>query len=441
MKTRSLILSLAALLTTAMFCPGQGNAGGLILYEVGTADVGLASAGYGARAQDASTVLTNPAGMTRLDGTQMLGGLQVLYGNYDFSIGSGTSPELGGGDGGNPIGWFPGGSFFITKKVSPQVVLGFGVAGNFGLAEKYDDDWVGRYYVQEATLIGMSLLPSVAVKVNDKLSVGASLNVMYGYLKNRVAVNNPGLSGGGGSGSTTPDGQLELKDGQWGFGANVGLLYEFSPAVRLGLTYNSQVNLDFADQVNFSGLSPALNALLQSRGLIGANVDLGIKVPQGAMASLFWQVDDRTALLGSVGWQQWSKFGKVDVGIDSNDPTGLTTNLDFKDTWHVALGLQRQLSSQWLLNLGIAYDSAFQNSSNVSPALPTNWAWRFGAGAQQQVSKALSWGFAAEYAYGGDLDINKHGSAPLGLGGRGDLVGSFDGVGVLFLATYLTWKF
>ena len=41
-------------------------AGGISLYEVGTADVGLASAGYTARAQDASTVFTNPAGMARL---------------------------------------------------------------------------------------------------------------------------------------------------------------------------------------------------------------------------------------------------------------------------------------------------------------------------------------------------------------------------------------
>ena len=46
--------------------PPASHAGGLLLYEVGTADVGLASAGYSARAQDASTVFTNPAGMTRL---------------------------------------------------------------------------------------------------------------------------------------------------------------------------------------------------------------------------------------------------------------------------------------------------------------------------------------------------------------------------------------
>ena len=43
-----------------------------------------------------------------------------------------------------------------------------------------------------------------------------------------------------------------------------------------------------------------------------------------------------------------------------------------------------------LMNLGIAYDSGFQNSSNVSPALPSNWAWRVGAGAQHQVSKSFT---------------------------------------------------
>ena len=43
----------------------KAAAGGISLYEVGTADVGLAAAGYTARAQDASTVFTNPAGMTR----------------------------------------------------------------------------------------------------------------------------------------------------------------------------------------------------------------------------------------------------------------------------------------------------------------------------------------------------------------------------------------
>jgi long-subunit fatty acid transport protein len=72
--------------------PAEAGAGGIIAYEIGTADVGLASAGYSARAQDASTVLTNPAGMTRLEGNQFLFAGQLDYGRTEFSVGSGTSP-------------------------------------------------------------------------------------------------------------------------------------------------------------------------------------------------------------------------------------------------------------------------------------------------------------------------------------------------------------
>jgi long-chain fatty acid transport protein len=418
------------------FCTGalsanQASAGGLTLYEVGTADVGLASAGYGARAQDAATVLTNPAGMTRLEGSQLLLGAQLLYGDLRFSIGPGTSPQLGTNDGGNPVGWFPGGGAFFSYSVSPELKLGFAMTGNFGLAEKYDASWVGRYYVQEATLLGVSLLPSIAYRVNDKLSLGASLNIMYGKLENQVAINNIGAA---------PDGQLKLDDSTWGLGVNLGLLYEVDPRTRLGLTYNSQVNLDFDSPAQFSGLSPGLNAVLGNRGLLNANVDLGIKVPQGVMGSVFHQVNDRWAVLGSLGWQQWSKFGKVEVGIDSSNPTSLTTNLDYKDTWHFAVGAQHRLSDLWTLNFGIAYDSGFQDSGNISPALPANAAWRFGVGGQHQMSKTFSWGIAGEYAYGGTLDVNKQSAAPVALGGRGNLVGAYDNTGIFFIAANFNWK-
>jgi len=85
-------LSVFISLWFVILAAASAHAGGLIAYEVGTADVGLASAGYNARAQDASTVFTNPAGMTRLAGTQVLAAGQVLWSNTKFSIDSGTSP-------------------------------------------------------------------------------------------------------------------------------------------------------------------------------------------------------------------------------------------------------------------------------------------------------------------------------------------------------------
>ena len=83
-----------------MLAAGSARAGGLYLYEVGTADVGLGAAGYAARAQDAGTAFTNPAGMTRLKQPSLLAGAQPMYIHLDFSADGNTNStarDLSGG--------------------------------------------------------------------------------------------------------------------------------------------------------------------------------------------------------------------------------------------------------------------------------------------------------------------------------------------------------
>jgi long-chain fatty acid transport protein len=219
-----------------------------------------------------------------------------------------------------------------------------------------------------------------------------------------------------------------------------GAITDALRSMRVGFTWNSEVDLDFSAPAQFSNLGQ-LGTTLQNAGLLNSTVNVGIKVPQQAMLSLFTQVNERWAVLGSLGWQQWSQFGQVQLGIDNtNNPTSLTTDLDFDDTWHVALGAQYKLSEPWLLNFGIAYDSGLPDGSNVSPLLPVNSAWRFGVGAQQQLSKTSFWGIAVEYLYGGTLDTNLQSTAPVALGGRGNVVGSYD-TATLFLGLYGNWKF
>lgn len=410
---------------------GHAQAGGISLYEVGTADVGLASAGYTARAQDAATVFTNPAGMTRLDGDQLVLSGQMLYGDVGFDIGAGTTAALGTGNGGNPIEWLPGGGLFYSHSLSPDVKIGIAVTGNFGSVVEYDAGWVGRYRAQDSTLIGYSILPSVAWRANEKFSLGASLNIMYGDFDTTVAVNN--LLG--------PDGSLTLDDTDWAVGANLGLLYEASPTTRFGLTYTSPVDLDFRSAAQWKNLAPAISLLLNSQGLLNANVDLGVTVPQGLNAGFYHETGPQWAVLGSVGWQQWSKFGEVEVGVDTNNPIGLTTALDFDDTWHVALGTQYKLTDTWLLNAGIAYDSGFQDKNSVALVLPVNAAWRFGFGGQQRISERFNWGASFEYIYGGDLRTDITGSVPVAIGGRGDVIGAYNDNGFFFLAANLNWTF
>lgn len=427
----------ACALWVATLMPATAAAGGLIGYEVGTADMGLASAGNAARAQDASTVFSNPAGMTRIEGSQYVISGLGLWANSEFDRGAGAEAALGGEDGGRLLGndgFFPGGGAFLSHSVSPRLKFGMALAGNFGAPMDYDDDWVGRYYVQDTTLLGVSVLPSVAYRVDDQLSLGASLNAMYGIYENKVAINNV-LSGFG-------DGRLKLDDETWGYGVNLGVLYEFDARTRLGVTWRSEVELDFETRAKFSNLAPGLNTLLASRGLLDADLDVDITVPQQVMLSLFSQVNKDWAVLVSAGWQEWSEFSQIQVGIGNTaNPTSLTTDLDFKDTWHAAIGAQYRVSDPWLLSFGIAYDSEFQDGNAVSPLLPVNDAWRFGVGAEQTLGRTSRWGFGAEYLYGGTLDTNIQSQAPVALGGRGDLVGSFEDTATFFLNAYYSASF
>lgn len=434
-RTRVRAAVRATAISIGAFAAGNAGAGGIINYEVGSEDLGLAAAGYAARAQDATTVLTNPAGMTRLDGNRIQAGGQALYANIKFSNTSATSAQLGSNDGGYAVGdngWFPGGGLYMTYSFSPDIKLGFAATGNFGSSLKYNDNWVGRYYAQQATLIGASLLPSIAFRVSDRVSLGASINAMYGYMKNVVAINNVP--------EALPDGKLVMRDTKWGWGGNIGFLYEATQNTRFGLTYSSQVKLDFSPQAQFSGTGPVLTGKLVARGIQGATVDMGVTVPQQVMASVFHSIDDRWTVLGNLGWQQWSKFGEVEVSVDNTtNPRSLTKQLNFKDTWHAALGAQYRITEPWRVNFGVSYDSAFQ-SDNVSPLLPTNQSWRFGVGAQNVVDKSFSWGVAGEYIYGGSTDVNKQAVAPGG-GGRGNLVGSYDNMSVLYMSVNANWKF
>jgi long-chain fatty acid transport protein len=396
-------------------------AGGISLYEIATPDTGLASAGYAARADDASTLFKNPAGMSRLEQAQLQAGLQPLYGSVSFSPDANTSARLGNDDGGNAVGWLPGASIFVALPVGEKWRVGLGNFSYFGLAEDYGDAWVGRYYVQESALLGMSLMPSVSYEVNDWLSLGAGLNAMYGVLETDVAVNN----------GVGPDGQLNLKDRAWGFGANVGALVQLTEKTRLGLTYLSPVQLDFADTPSFTGLGPVLGALLANP----RELDLGVTVPQSVMLSAYHSLNDQWALMANLGWQNWNQFGQVEVGVEAGGVS--TLELNYQDTWHGALGAQYRASDNWRLSAGVAFDSAAVKNADRTVTLPMGQTWRFGLGAEYQLSEAISVGLAETFMWAGDMPVDQGNATSL----RGRVSGSFENAWFSVTSLSLKWIF
>ncbi len=388
-------------------------AGGLIMYELGTPDVGLASAGYAARAQDAGTIATNPAGMTRIQGSEFLLGTQALYGDVAFSKDANTTTN--GGNGGNMVGWVPGASAFYVNEINPDLKIGMGVFGNFGLAYEYRDSWAGRYFTTEGVLMGLSLMPSVAYRVNEQISVGLALNIMYGIFETEAAVNTilPG------------DGKLEYEDNAWGIGANLGVLYEVNKATRFGLTYCSEVSLEFKDTLDISG------AVIT----ISPKLELEFDKPQTVMASFFHELDEQWAVLGNAGWEDWSQFGKV--GVQINSATSITADRNYKDTWHGAIGAQYRYSDPWLLSFGIAYDSGMMDDKYRTPDLPMGDTWRFGFGAQYEWDKDLLIGIGYTLVWIGDLDMDQQKGTILG--GTDTLSGEYKDTSMHFFSVNFRW--
>jgi len=412
-----------ALLTLAL--PAAAVAGGFFLYELGTPDVGLASAGYAARAQDASTEFTNPAGMTMLDHSQMLGGLQPIYGQFNFNPGNGTTTR--GTDGGNALIQLPGGSFFFVYSVSSRLKLGFGSFAYFGGALEYNLNWTGRYFLQGATILGFSFMPSVAYRVNDWLSVGGGLNVMLGFLREKAAVRNlvPGN-----------DGQVKYQDYTPGIGGDIGIMLQPDDKTRVGITYLTPVDLNFSAVPHLRGVGPGVVTLLGRRGFLGSSVDLGITVPQEVMVSVYREVTDRLALLGNVNWQNWSQFGQVGIGINSADPKSLTQNLNYQDTWQIAVGAQFKLSPQWLLSAGYAFDSSMVSNSNRTVSAPVGAQNRFGTGAQYKWNEHLATGFSYEFLWEGDMPLSQTKD-----NGRTVLSGEFTNTFINFFAFNVVYVF
>ncbi len=292
----------------------SAHAGGLYLYELGTPDVGTAAAGWAARAQDAATVFTNPAGMTLLEKSELLVGVQPLYLHAEFSPDADTTTS---GSDGDASTWLPAGGLYYVHNLMPKLKIGVSAVGYFGLGLEYENDWVGRYYVQEIKLQALGVQPALAYQVTDWLSFGVGVVALYGVLEEKVAVNNIGPN--------QSDGKLKIEDSDWTYQVNLGVLVEPRKGTRFGLTYLSEGDLEFKDEPDFSNLGPGLEAILRAKGLLDAKIKIDFTMPQALMLSAYHELNDRWAIMGNLGWQDWSEFGKVGVAVTSEDTSSLPT--------------------------------------------------------------------------------------------------------------------
>jgi long-chain fatty acid transport protein len=411
----------------------QAFAGGLYIGEFGQPNMGASRAGANAIAEDASTAWQNPAGIMFLDGKKsMATGLFVnskLEFDQDSSLSSlppsvananGSRPASDGGDAG---GSAVGAGFFHANPVNEKWGWGVSLASISAAVIDYEDsqDFTGRYWATEVDLLTVSLLPTLAYRVNEDLSVGFGLPITFGQLDMDVAI--PGLASG------APQGLAKINDGEdVVVGVTFSALWQANDSLRLGLIYVGETEYKFDSDLDLT-LPPGV-----SNDSISA--DVKFTFPQTIRASMTQDISDEVTLLASIAWEDWSQFDEITI---STPAVGGALPRDWHDTWHCALGLRWKADRQWTYYTGIAYDTDPTKASKRTADMPIDEQWRLSGGATYEMENGHKVGAALTYADYGKAKISNGGDYP----GPGDnswtVDGDYETNRIIFLGLNYGW--
>ena len=396
----------------------QCLAAGFYLSEVGTpGSLGTAGVANPVNNYTADSAWTNPAGMTGVQEDQILSGVTLLFPKIEFEA---SVAEAGGSNGGN-AGDFAGiPSFFYVKKMSDRTRLGFSLVAPLGGATDFGNDFVGRYGAYKLDLSGVSLSPSFAYKVNDKLSLGAGISIIYTFLEEEIAINRPGF---------LADGYVKLEElDDWGYQPFFGITYEINDRNFIGLVYRAETDTDLEGDMKFENmplLSPTVNS-----------IEVSWKNPQWLEVGFRHTLDNGLLVVLNAGWQDWSAFSENRFSIDTTkldtDPI-ITVDRNFDDTWHAGIAFGHiGEGNSW--TVGFSYDSSPVEDEHRTIDLVFDEQYKFSGSYSWRKSDKLGYSIGATLVYLGKGKIDQ-----MTQGVR--LTGEFDNNYLLMAGGTVQYKF
>ncbi len=397
---------------------GQAQAAGYQLKEQSAEGLGNAFAGATAKASDASTIFYNPAGMTRLQGTQVTTGAAYIAPQADF-VGSGVTStgastgSVAGGDAGRDA-LLP--SFYGMYSVSDDLKIGLSVNTPWGLTTKYESDWAGRYQAIKSDLRTIDVVPSVAYRVNDQLSLGGGVIFQRIEAELTNAVFNFGL--------TAQDGLGKVEGDDWGYGVNLGALYEFSPTSRVGINYRSRIHHELKGDITYDNVHANIAA---AGNMHNDTATAKVTIPDVVSVGAYHQLSPEWAVVGEASWTNWSLFDHLT--IDSATGRDTTTDEKWKDSWFFSAGGIYTPSEKWTLRGGVAYDMSPVSDAHRTARIPDQDRIWLASGASYQLTPAVQLDLGYTHIFVKDASLNERTS-------QGTVRGSYESsIDILTLGT------
>ncbi|MBS0589187.1 MAG: outer membrane protein transport protein [Proteobacteria bacterium] len=370
---------------------------------------GRAHAGGPAAPNDCAVVANNPAAMSDFTTSCLTGNVSAINFSAKFS-GSGQDvfgQPLTGGNGGDAGTTKAIPSAFYIRPINEQLVLGVGMSAPFGFQTEYNDRWVGRYQGVKTKLQSPALTFAGSWKLNDQLSLGASLIVQRTSATLVQDIDFGAILAGPTGGALLPqeaDGQGGLKGDDLSYGFGLGALWKPTANDRFGVNFHSQIDHTLSGNGTFlvpSNLVPLLGgAFVNTKGKADLNTPWFVNLG-------WWHtVDERFSFGVNASYTNWSSFKTLQIVYDNPKQPTSTQDFSYKSTWFTSVGGDYKLDNQWTLRGGVAWDATPTSDVHRDPKVPDNSRFWLSLGASYQYSANLRIDASFTHLFVNDAKIN-----------------------------------
>lgn len=247
----------------------------------------------------ASVVRTNPATLADIKDSTLTVSLQPWHGKTDFTSPTGVQSSMV-----QPLKWL--GSIFIAEPITDTLTAGIGFSAPFGVSISWPSEGPFKYAgAYDAYLSTYAINPAVGLKINDKVSIGAGLDIYYSRLK--LERKYPWFLVMGG----LPDGDAKFAGDGVGVGGYLALNYDINDRHHIAVVGRLPVQVDYSGDFEITNIPGA--AALRTTPF-----ESEIEHPGSVAVGYAFDVCDRLSIGVDFEWIQNSTHDDLPLNIGAN---------------------------------------------------------------------------------------------------------------------------